>query len=236
MKRETENLVLMLVGVSLALVTVTGAYTRYVKPSMLPWLATSAAVLIGLAVTAMIRDIRGRRSSHEHDQAGHPHHGGVVWLLVLPIALLVFIVPPALGAHAVSTTPVTVSAVRPFEDLPAGEAPTVPLPEVLMRIAAGSAGRLGERRITVTGFTMRNGASIDLAKIVIVCCAADAQLARLHLSGPAANLAASLPDNTWLRVQGTVPEGQTYSGAEWIPSFEVTSVERIDPPANTYGT
>jgi uncharacterized membrane protein YcgQ (UPF0703/DUF1980 family) len=82
---------------------------------------------------------------------------------------------------------------------------------------------------------MRDGDRVDLAKIVIVCCAADAQLARLHLSGPAARAAAAMPENTWLRVVGTAPAGQTYSGTGSIPTLEVTSVVRIDPPANTYG-
>jgi uncharacterized repeat protein (TIGR03943 family) len=234
MKRETENLMLLLIGVSLVLVTVTGAYTRYVKPSMLGWLAVSAAVLIVLAVLAMVRDIRGRARGETLDHSDHAHRGGVAWLLVLPVVLLVFVVPPALSARAVAPSSVSVEA-RPFENLPPGPAPSVPLPEVLMRIAAGPAGGLVDRRITVTGFIMRDGDQVNLAKIVIVCCAADAQLARLHLTGPAAKQASNLPDNTWVRVEGTVPHGQRYSGTEWVPSLNGTSVQRIDPPANTYG-
>ncbi len=109
------------------------------------------------------------------------------------------------------------------------------LPEVLMRVAVGKVGGLDGHPITTTGFTLHDGDRIDLAKIVIICCAADAQLARLHLSGPAAQTAATLPENTWLRVEGTVPAGQTYSGTGSIPTLEVSSVVRIDPPANTYG-
>jgi uncharacterized repeat protein (TIGR03943 family) len=232
MKRETENLVLLLIGVSLVLATVTGAYTRYVKPSMLWWLAAAAAVLIFLAVLAMVRDIRGRANAEHSD---HAHRGGVAWLLVLPVVLLVFVVPPALNARAVAPSAVPVAEVRPFPDLPAGPAPSVPLPEVLMRIAAGTAGGLGDRRLTVTGFVMHNGDSVDLAKIVIVCCAADAQLARLHLTGPAAVQAIGIPDNSWVRVEGTVPPGQTYSGIDWVPSLTVAGIQRIDPPANSYG-
>ena len=62
MRRETENVVLLIVGVAVAMVTVTGAYTRYVKPGMLPWLAVSAVLLIGLALTVIARDIRGGRA------------------------------------------------------------------------------------------------------------------------------------------------------------------------------
>lgn len=60
MRRETQNLVLLLIGVSLVMAIVTGSYTRYVKPGMLPWLIGSAATLIGLALVAMASDIRGK--------------------------------------------------------------------------------------------------------------------------------------------------------------------------------
>lgn len=233
MRRETQNVVLLLVGVSLVTVTYTGAYTRYVKPAMLPWLVTSAVVLVVLALTAMATDIRrGGSAGSVH------HHGGrdaVVWLLVLPIVLLIFIVPPALTAQGASPVSVATSTQRPFPPLPPGGAPTIALPQVLMRIATGPAGQLDGRRITVTGFTMNDHDHVDLAKIVIICCAADAQLARLHLTGPAAERAAGLPENTWIQVSGTVPPGQTYRGTASIPSISIDTLTRIDPPANTYG-
>lgn len=231
MRRETENTLLLIVGIALVMVTVTGAYTRYVKPAMLPWLATSAAVVIALALAAIVRDIR--RGGTDRGHIGHVHRNGIVWLLVVPVVLLIFVVPPALSARAAA--PATVTAARSFPPLPAGAAPTLSLPEVLMRVAVGKVGGLDGRQITTTGFTMRDGDRVDLAKIVIICCAADAQLARLHLSGPAAASAAALPENTWLRVAGTVPAGQNYSGTSSTPTFEVSSITRIDPPANTYG-
>lgn len=233
MKRETENVVLLIVGIAVAMVTFTGAYTRYVKPGMLPWLAASAAVLIALALVAIVRDIRG---GGEHHYSGHTHRNGIVWLLVVPVILLIFVVPPALSAKATPPATVTVSEARSFPPLPPGPAPTISLPEVLMRVAVGQVGGLDGRRITTTGFTMHEGDRVYLAKIVIFCCAADAQLARLQLSGPALPVAAGLPDNTWVRVEGIVPPGQRYSGTDSVPRLEVSSVVRIDPPANTYGS
>ena len=50
MRRETENIVLLLTGVSILMITVTGDYTRYVKPSMLPWLAAAGVLIAALAV------------------------------------------------------------------------------------------------------------------------------------------------------------------------------------------
>ena len=56
----------------------------------------------------------------------------------------------------------------------------------------------------MTGFVLNEAQGVDLGRIVIICCAADAQLARIHLRGAAAAQAAGLPDNTWLRVEGEV--------------------------------
>lgn len=232
MRRETENVVLLIVGIAVAMVTVTGAYTRYVKPGMLPWLAASAVILIGLALVAITRDIRG---GGEHHHAGHTHRSGIVWLLVVPVILLIFVVPPALSAKATPPATITVSEARSFPPLPPGPAPTISLPEVLMRVAVGQVGGLDGRQITTTGFTMHEGDRVYLAKIVIFCCAADAQLARLQVTGPALPEVAGLPDNTWLRVEGTVPAGQQYSGTDSIPRIELSSMVRIDAPANTYG-
>lgn len=232
MRRETENVVLLIVGIAVGMVTVTGAYTRYVKPGMWPWLAASAVILIGLALVAIGRDIRG---GGEHQHGGHTHRSGIVWLLVVPVVLLIFVVPPALSAKATPPATITVSEARSFPPLPPGPAPTISLPEVLMRVAVGQVGGLDSRQITTTGFTMHDGGRLYLAKIVIFCCAADAQLARLQLSGPAVSTAAGLPDNTWLRVEGTVPPGQRYTGTDSIPRIDVSSVIRIDAPANTYG-
>ncbi|BBY59046.1 TIGR03943 family putative permease subunit [Mycolicibacterium sarraceniae] len=233
MRRETENTLLLIVGIALVMVTVTGAYTRYVKPGMLPWLAISSAVVIGLALVAIARDVRGAEQHHEH--AGHVHRNSIVWLLVLPVVLLIFVVPPALSARAAAPAAVTVTGARSFPPLPPGAAPAVSLPEILMRVAVGKVGGLDGRKITTTGFIMRDGDQVYLAKIVIICCAADAQLARLHLSGPAMSSATAYAENTWLRLEGTVPAGQTYSGTSSIPTLEVSSITRIDPPANTYG-
>ena len=74
MSREAENTLLLLVGIATAMITIGGAFTRYVKPSMLPWLGLTAAVVIGLALVAMAVDIR-RGAAHGEDGAAHGEHG-----------------------------------------------------------------------------------------------------------------------------------------------------------------
>jgi len=247
--RETENTVLLLVGISIAMITVTGAFTRYVKPGLLPWLAASAVLLIVLALAAIIGDVRrggARRSDHsdhgDHDGHGdgHSHRTGIVWLLLVPILLLIFVTPPALrpSAAAPSVTAVSNDVLnRAFPPLPPGRAPELSLPEVLMREAQDTSGALTNRTITVTGFVLNEAQGVDLGRIVIICCAADAQLARIHLRGPAAAQAAGLPDNTWLRVEGEVakvPAAPRQPHSVTIPTLQATAVTRIDAPPNPY--
>ncbi|HEX2214274.1 MAG TPA: TIGR03943 family protein [Mycobacterium sp.] len=239
MSRETENAVLLLVGISVGMITITGAYTRYVKPSLLPWLAASAVLLMSLALIAIIRDIRSRSpethdNGHDHD---HKHRPGAAWLLMLPIALLAFVVPPAIMPQAAGPSVAEVSPEvlrRPFPPLPAERAPTLSLPEVLVRVAQDSANTLDNRLVTVTGFTLKQDGRTDLARVVIMCCAADARLAQIRLSGPAAGQLAAYPDNTWVSVEGKVPAGQDDPSGRTIPVMEVLSQSRTDPPANPY--
>ncbi len=240
MSRETENTVLLLVGIGIVLITASGAFTRYVKPGLLPWLVASAVLLIALALWAIVGDLRRggpRPSDHSDHGEAHSHRAGIVWLLVIPILLLCFVTPPALrpSAAAPSVTSVSNDVLnRAFPPLPPGAAPEVSLPEVLMREAQDTTGSLNNRSITVTGFVLNEPQGVDLGRIVIICCAADAQLARLHLRGPAAADAAGLPDNTWLRVQGQViPVARQHNSAT-IPTLQATTVTRIDAPANPY--
>lgn len=235
MSRETENAVLLLVGVCTMIITVTGAYTRYVKPSLQPWLLASALVLIALALVAIIRDIRrGPDQRSEHD---HHHRSGALWLLMVPIALLGFVVPPALGAQSTvrAVTEVSTDVLRrPYPPLPDERAPEISLPELLVRNARDSNRSLDNRLVTVSGFTIKDGARTDLGRIVILCCAADGQLARVTLAGPAADKAADLPDGTWMRVEGKLQPGQDVSSVRTVPVMVVESAEQIEEPANTY--
>ena len=237
MSRETENVVLLLVGISIAVITVSGAFTRYVKPGLLPWLAASALLLIALALLAIIGDIRrgGPRPSDRSE--AHSHRTGIVWLLVVPILVLIFVTPPALrpSAAAPSVTAVSNDVLnRAFAPLPPGNAPEVSLPEVLMREAQDTTGSLTNRSITVIGFVLNEAQGVDLGRIVVICCAADAQLARIHLRGPAAAGAAGLADNTWLRVEGQVTPAPRHPGSVAIPTLQATAVARVDAPANPY--
>jgi len=248
MSRETENTILLLVGLSIGLVTVTGAFTRYVKPELLPWLAITAVLLVGLALVAIVGDIRHGGPGHDypdydHDrpdrQDGHSHRSGVLWLLVVPVVVLIFVSPPALRPQAASVRSTSNDASpRGFPPLPPGRAPAVSLPDVLMRAAQDTSGSLTNRLVTITGFVLNEPGGVDLARIVIICCAADAQLARIHLRNDMGGSAWKFAENTWLRVEGQVETaaaaGAPRSKRAPIPTLRVVAVTPVDAPANPY--
>jgi len=103
-----------------------------------------------------------------------------------------------------------------------------------MRAAADSTNSLDGRRVTVTGFTLKYPQGTDLGRVVIVCCAADAQLARIHLSGPGEAEVSGYPEDTWLQLEGQLVPGTSVPSSNFIPTVAVKSVQRIDKPANTY--
>jgi putative membrane protein len=110
----------------------------------------------------------------------------------------------------------------------------VSLPNVLARAANDTAGTLNNRLITVIGFTFKDAGATDLARVAITCCAADAQLARIHLTGAPAIEAATLPEGTWLRVEGVVTARAPIATGSPVPTLDVSSLTRIDAPANPY--
>jgi uncharacterized repeat protein (TIGR03943 family) len=231
MRRETQNVLLLLLGLAVGLMVVKGAYLHYVKPALLPWLVTAAVSLVALALISIVGDIR-RGGTELAD--GHRHRGWMVWLLLVPVVLVVFVIPPPIEASGAAPVSAEQSTKHPFPPLPAGHAPTLSAPEVMMRAATDSAGTLDNRLISVTGFTMTGDGGTDLGRVVIICCAADAQLARIHLTGPAAATAASYPEDTWLRVEGTVISGSSTAASSFVPTMNITTVTKIDRPANTY--
>ena len=99
----------------------------------------------------------------------------------------------------------------PFPPLPPGPAPTVSLPETVMRAAADSTNSLERQVDHAAPVHTSHSRGVDIGRVVIVCCAADAQLARIHLTGPGATAAAGYPDDTWLQIQGQIVPGSSHA-------------------------
>ncbi|WP_415975601.1 TIGR03943 family putative permease subunit [Rhodococcus sp. 077-4] len=244
MKREVQNLLLVLLGGSMVKISLDGSFVRYVKPSLHPYLLAAGVLIVALAAASIVADIR-RGGAGEGD--GHAHDSRPYWLLLIPVAVILFIAPPALGVSAVGDRPVTaVSAEQKtaFPTLPDEPVPEVPLLDVVQRAVRDSEGSLDGREISVTGFAVATAhggspradgstSGLDLARVLIICCAADARSIRIHLDAGSAALD-EIPDGTWLRISGTVDSATATEKTAFTPTMTVSSVERIEAPANTY--
>ena len=58
MRRETQNVLLVLVGGVLIKIVLDGSYLRYVTPWSAPALLAGGVVIVGLALVAIVRDVR----------------------------------------------------------------------------------------------------------------------------------------------------------------------------------
>ncbi len=240
MRRETQNLLLLLLGGALLKSAVSGSYLHYVKPSLLPWLIVAGAVTVLLAAAAIVRDVR---TSHvEQEAPAHSEHGSrSPWMLLLPVFAIFLVAPPALGADSVGRAGDQVAPPRQPEEpqfaaLPPGAAPPLQISEFVTRAVWDASGSLNDRAVRLRGFVAHPAGSDDaqLARMRITCCAADASPAKVNLAGPAAGQASRLPADTWVEVTGTLEPGTATEVNDFVPSLAVDDVRRIPPPANPY--
>lgn len=249
MRRETQNVLLVLVGGALIKIVLDGTYLRYVKPWSGPVVLVAGAVLVALAVAAIVRDVRGARVPAEHGDAGHGHdhdHGHhatpAAWLLLLPVLAILLVAPPALGSASVTglgARSVAVSADATYPPLPPGEAPPLGVLDVVSRTVADPHGELTRRDVSVTGFLVpatAPGGGVDVARLVITCCAADASAVRIHVTGGPADLAPAVPGapDRWVELRGRVVDGTGTAAEGHVPTLRVATWSPVAPPARVY--
>ncbi|MDQ3602041.1 MAG: TIGR03943 family protein [Actinomycetota bacterium] len=233
MRRETANVLLVLLGGALLKIAWNGTYLRYVKPSLLPFLVATGVVIVALGVLAITRD--GRRG--RPPDTGHEHGGRSPWLLVLPVLAIFLVAPPALGADKVTRSAQTVGAqdrsASDFDALPAGEIAPLPMGEFVTR-AVWDSSSLDGRRLRLVGFVVRDAdGATSLARLTIACCAADALPVQVRLDGAGAWLA-GLPQDSWLQVEGVLVPGSATPANRFVPALAVSAVQPVPAPEQPY--
>lgn len=232
MTPRTQGLILAFLGAVVLRLTVSGDYLRFVKPWM-RWPLVATALLLLLVAAAPLFGRLDQSDGHDdddHDGDGHEH--GIpraAWLLLVPGLVVFLIAPPALGAYLADRRADTVAAPPSdtlFEPLPAGDAVDLDVDEYVWRAMSDDAATLRDRTVTLTGFVSGEGDDWYVTRVSIVCCAADASVARAQVAD-----ADSPPRDTWVEVTGTWEPGGT--AAE--PVISATSVRAIEAPENPYG-
>lgn len=225
MRRDTQHVLLVLLGGALLRIAADDTYLRYVRPSHRWLLLAAGAVIVVLALVGLVRDRAG--------PPAHEHGGHAPWLLLAPVLVIALVAPPALGADAVGRAGARNTVVQEsdvFGPLPPGDPAELPVAEFVQRAVRDTGGSLDGREVVLTGFVVRRGAATELARLTIACCAADARPNRVRLVGDVNDPA---PD-TWLQVQGVLQEGSATEATGYIPALTVTSARTIPPPPDPY--
>jgi uncharacterized repeat protein (TIGR03943 family) len=231
MRRESQNILLVLLGGALLKISLTGDYLRYVKPSLQPWLIVAGLVMIGLAGFAIVRDIRAGQAADQHE-----HGSRSPWMLLLPVFAIFLIAPPALGSDSVTRdraagAPAAPSQAR-FPPLPPGEAPMLRMSEFLTRVVWDDTGELNHRTVRLQGFVVHpTPETTQLARMRISCCAADATAVKIDLASPRAE---GLPADTWIEITGRLRPGTATEANDYVPTVDPITIQQIPAPPDTY--
>ncbi|WP_326647477.1 TIGR03943 family putative permease subunit [Streptomyces sp. NBC_01750] len=241
MNRQAQAAVLFLVGGAVLRASFTDLYLRYVKAGLRPLLLVAGIVLIFAAIATVWYELRQPRTSpenqpeREHDGRGHAHREPrISWLLVLPLFALILVAPPALGSYSATRTGTALQKPWGFPTLSAGDPLQLSVVDYAGRAVYDHGRSLGDRRIRVTGFVTvdRNGAPY-LTRMVLNCCAADAQPVKIGLTG---RIPPVMQPDSWLEVTGTYTTKQTKDpvndGA--IPFINISQARPVPTPHNQY--
>jgi uncharacterized repeat protein (TIGR03943 family) len=182
-----------------------------------------------------------------HDRAGHDGPGQdnsdghahreprIAWLLVLPVFVLILVVPPALGSYAAGRTGTALQPGLIVATATAGD----PAPMSLLNYATLAVyehgGPLGNRRVKITGFiTIGPHGAPYLTRMILTCCAADAQPIKVGLSG---QVPPALKPDVWLEITGTYTDKQITDDVNGgpIPFIQVSQTTPVPAPHDPYG-
>lgn len=237
MRRETQNIVLVLLGGALLKISFTDVYLRYVRPQHRWLLILAGVIMLALAAVSIVREIRGQRVTGHAD--GHDHSARSAWLLVLPVLAVFLVAPRALGSDSVQRaddspirrTTTTADGMEAFPALPRADVVPLQISEFIERAAWDSRNTLEGRDIRLTGFVVHEGRDSYVARIVIACCAADAYPQKVKLLG--ADLS-RYADDSWVQTVVQLRPGTATKANDYIPSATVHSVRRVVEPADPY--
>jgi len=221
----------MLVGVVVLRLTLTDTYRRYVQGGMGKWLLIAGVALILVGLVTLVNALRNvePEEAHGHDHE-HTHRVGVGWLLLAPIAALLLVAPPTLGAYGVNRAGAV--KVKPgkafFKPLQKADAPVeMTVLEYIERALEHNGASFHGVPVKLTGFVAgAEAGGFRLARYQIACCAADATPVALDVVGTSGTPPS---DDQWVVVTGTFQRG----GGDF-PRLAATSVVEIPAPDDPY--
>ncbi len=260
MRRETQNILLVLVGGALLKISFTSAHLLYVKPAHQYWLIAGGLIMVLLAAISILRDLLSARKMEaavgaptqasapgpsDVDHAGEDEHGDhhhssrSAWLLLLPVLAIFLVTPQALGADSVlrgenraaSTRAAADDGSSLFPAIPQGDVVSLPMGDFAARAAWDEGDSLDGRTVRLTGFIVTQDDVVYLARLSIACCAADAFPTKVKLDGPGTD---GLANDMWVEAIGQVEPGTATKETDYVPTLNLTGLFQIQQPENPY--
>lgn len=211
---------LVILGVTVAWLWRSGAALNYIRPSLVPYLVVSAAILVMLGLLPSLGLLRRRLALPHDESTGQGHPGARVGALLLaPVLVVVLIQPAALGSYAVSgrsgVPGPSDSVFAPLAPPVRGAVPMTML-EFFTRALYDRGQSLAEVRVRLVGFVAPGAGDqgYRLTRFVISCCAADAAALQVVIRGD---------QRQWRRDQWLEVEGR------WLRR-PLPAVDDPDPP------
>jgi uncharacterized repeat protein (TIGR03943 family) len=234
--RAAQASVLCLLGGAVLYAGFTDLHLRYVKAGMRPLLLAAGVVLIVTAIVTIWFEWRRPRAAAAH-QAEHEHREPrIAWLLVLPLLALIFVAPPPPGSYDAMRTGTALQEPWDLSDLPAGDPVQLGLVDYAGRAVYDHGRSLGDRRITTSGFiSLDEGGTPYLVRMVLNCCAADAQPVKVGLTG---RIPPILQPDTWYEITGIYSDRQTADPINngVIPYIDVVQARPVPAPDDEYAS
>ena len=152
------------------------------------------------------------------------------WLLLAPVFTVAIVSPPPLGvltANQRSNVP-----RRPDDALaalPRTDPVQIKMSDLVVRSYWDHGRTLRGHTLRVVGFvsaTTKTG--FVMSRLVITCCAADAEPDRLEVT----TAQPTMPVGTWIEVTGGYADGSAFG--PYVPRVAASDVRQIKPPANPY--
>lgn len=123
--------------------------------------------------------------------------------------------------------------IQHFPALPDGDNPTIGIKDFVLRALYDADNSLTGHPVTIVGFIAPPGDGYSdgytIARMVISCCAADANPMQLHVDGPA-----PYPVDTWVSAVVSPVDNTATLDNGYVPTVTVTSLTPIDQPADPY--
>jgi uncharacterized repeat protein (TIGR03943 family) len=175
---------------------------------------------------------------HGHDH-GHDHSQAprIAWLLYVPALSLLLFAPPALGSYTASRDDNTVAqtSTAGAGGFPALKNATgtvdLSLSEFTSRAIWDTGHSMKGRTLRLTGFvTPGSGGTWYLSRLVVTCCAADAQVLKVEMHD-----AKAPPADAWVTVTGQWRTSGRVGTDSARAALNADSVERIAEPKDPYG-